>query len=477
MLGRLKNLPQAMQQTLIYAAALGLSKAFALVMVPVATRFLTPADYGRLDVLQTLADLLSIVIGMGLAETLFRFAGSADDAEKRKQAAANVFGLAISIGFIALLITQLVAGSITALLPGGVSELQTRIILTSLSLVGIVLVPLAWLRLQSRPWRYLIGTAGRVGMQALLGVLLLVLGYGVTGVLVAGLISAVVLSSWLAWSQWKETGISFDFSRFRSFSMYGGPLIFVGIAGFILGSFDRWILADQIGTAAMAEYAVAAKFGLITAVLIQPFDLWWHSRRFAYLEAENGAITCGRYGAIGIILALFAALIIAAIGPALVRLMTPESYHGAIAYIPWLAGLAAIHNINSTLGFGSMTCKDTRWPAIIDGSAAAIALLFYFWLIPLWGSYGAIAATSVALTLRLLATYLISQRLCQIAYPQLRLTLMAALTLAGLWLMPQQPLSLATLLQSLFILAAFLLAAVSLGLVPLKRSGWAGQHA
>ena len=64
MFKRLSNLPTGVQHSLIYALALGLSKAFALIMVPIATHFLTPADYGRLDVLQTLADLLSIVIGM-----------------------------------------------------------------------------------------------------------------------------------------------------------------------------------------------------------------------------------------------------------------------------------------------------------------------------------------------------------------------------------------------------------------------------
>lgn len=465
---RFNRLPQALQYSLIYAAALGLSKGLALVMVPVATHYLTPADYGRLDVLQTLADLLSILIGMGLAETLYRYAGSADSAEERKAAAANIFGMALCLGAFALILGQLLAGPITRLLPGGINETETRLILFSLALCGTILVPLAWLRMQNFAWLYLAGTAGRVALQVAISVLLLTLGFGVTGVLCATLISAVVLAAYLIRKQYLDTGIRFDFTRFRSYSIYGGPLIFVGIAGFILGSFDRWILADSIGTAKMAEYALAAKFGLITAVLIQPFDLWWHARRFSRLKEANGSEACARFASIGIVIALFAALFITAVGPMLVRLMTPASYHGAIAYIPWLAALAAVHNITATLNFGAMTQRSTWRPAAVDCSAAVLALTGYLLLIPLYQAWGAIIATSLALIIRCLVTLYISQRILPLPYPLRRLLLLAGISLLFISLMPQQPLSWSNLAVYPLLFGGFTVAVIISGLIPLS---------
>lgn len=476
MLRKLHALPAAVQHSLIYAAALALSKGFALIMVPIATHYLTPADYGRLDILQTLADLLSIVIGMGLAETLFRFAGSEADSAQRKTAAANIFGMAICLGALALILSQLFADTIARLLPGDITELEARLILASLSMVGTILVPLAWLRMQEKPWLYLIGTAGRVGLQVTVAVPLLMLGLGVTGVLLATLWSAICLCGYLVWRQLRDTGIRFDFARFKAYGAYGGPLIFVGVAGFILGSFDRWILAGSVGTAEMALYALAAKFGLITAVLIQPFDLWWHARRFSCVKEVGGHARCARIGSMGVVIAFGSALVIAATGPGIVRLLTPESYHASIVYIPWLAALAALHNITSTLNFGAMSQKTTLRPAAIDGVAAGIALAGYLALIPTYHAWGAIMATSLALSVRLLATYYVSQRALHLPYSPQRLGLLAGVTLLLLWLMPSGPMSTDSLLLTATLLLAYPLCALVLGLIPRHRLTAARQR-
>ena len=153
MLGRFP-LPLALRQSLIYGLALAAIKGVSILMVPVFTYFLEPADYGRLDILQTLADLLSIVIGVGLADTLFRFAGSAETEAERRASAANLFGFSIIIGVIALIATQISAPTVAALLPGDVSVVQTRLILGTLAMSGISLFLLSWLRLQEKAALY-----------------------------------------------------------------------------------------------------------------------------------------------------------------------------------------------------------------------------------------------------------------------------------------------------------------------------------
>ena len=469
MINKIANLPKPLRDSLIYASALAFSKGLALLMVPVATNYLSPQDYGRLDVLQTLADLLSIIIGMGLAESLFRFAGSATNTEERKYAAANLFGMSIISGLLTLIITQACAPIIANALPGDVSILEARLILFSLALCSVVLVPLAWLRLEEKAGLYFLGSAGMVLLQVSIAIPLLILGLGVNGVLIGTLISTLTLSFVLIYLQFQDTGIAFDFARFKSYSCYGGPLIFVGVAGFILGSFDRWILADEVGTAAMAEYALAAKFGLMTAVLIQPFDLWWHARRFSCYKEVNGAENCARYASLGIVLALFSCLLISMLGPTLVRILTPESYYGAIQYIPWLALLAAIHNATSTLAFGAMSATHTMKPALIDCSAAALALVAYLILIPIYHAWGAIAATYIAMLSRLLVMYLVSQKERFLPFPLLKLMSLSLFSLCLLILIPTTELNLSVFLQSLLLLLSFVGAAIFLGFIPVNK--------
>lgn len=432
MLARMMKLSPAIRQTLIYGLALGFSKGVGFVMVPVFTHYLEPADYGRLDVLQTLADLLGIVIGLGLADTLFRFAGKAKDEEDRRAIAANILGMALAVGLFSLVVTQLFAPLVADALPGDVSVAQTRLILGSLAVSGISMVSLALLRMRDRSGLYLLGSVGRVGLHAMLAFLLLSLGFGITGILAAGLAAAAVLAVALIVWQVRSIGLRFDFAQCRGYAVYGGPLVLTGMAGFVLGSFDRWILADAVGTAAMAEYALAAKFGLMTAILIQPFDMWWYPRRFAVLAEPDGAERSARIVGIGVSIAVLSAVTVAVAGPVMIRLMTPASYHGAIAYVPWMSALAAVHNVTTVFNIGCYSGRTTGWPVVIDGTAAAVAVAGYFLLIPVYGAWGAIAATTIALSLRLAMSYRISQRITPLPYPLKRLLALSAIGLLAI---------------------------------------------
>jgi len=277
------------------------------------------------------------------------------------------------------------------------------------------------------------------------------------------------LCCYLSWKQYKDTGIRFDFARFRAYSAYGGPLVFVGMAGFVLGSFDRWILADVAGTTEVAQYALATKFGLITAVLIQPFDLWWHSKRFSCLQEKNGRQRCADYACAGITIALFSSLVVTATGPTIVRLLTPETYYHSIAFIPWLTLLAALHNATANMAFGALNKEHTLGPAMIDGSAAAIALLAYLMLIPSYHAWGAITATSIALSYRFIVTYKVSQQALLLPYPLAKLAIVAVLAVVILIVMPIDRLTIIGFIVRVGLLMTFLLTVILLGLIPFFR--------
>jgi O-antigen/teichoic acid export membrane protein len=466
MLARLQALPPALRQSLVYGLALALSKGVSLMMVPVTTAFLAPAAFGQLDVLQTLADLLSILIAMGLADTLFRFVGDATKDEDRKIVAANVFGMALVITLAATVGLQLAAPAIGGLLPGGVTETQSRILLATLSLSVCLLIPLSWLRMRGRAWMYFIGTVGRVVLQAGGTAIVLLLGFGVTAVLVAGLVASVASFLWLGWLQLRDSGIRFDPASFRKYFIFGSPLIFAGLAGFVLGSFDRWILADIIGPAAMAQYALAAKFALITAFVVQPFDLWWLPKRFSTLNGKDGDARCAAMTQIAVTIALGAALFVATVGPVLIYWLTPASYHGAIDYLPWLALLAAIHSMTQSLSLGLYTGRSTEMTAVIDGVAALIAGSGYFALIPLFGAYGAIYATSIALVSRLLMTIWAAQLSRKLPYRLMSIGILFCATTGWLGMLHSIAFPLVPLFGVLGI-GFFAFLAIGLKLVPL----------
>ncbi len=425
----LSRIPPGVRKTGIYASALVLTKLTALAMLPVFTHFLTPADYGRLDILQTLANLLSIVIGFGLADTLFRFVGAAEDEAGERETAATVFGLAIAVSTVSLFATQLAAPMIAEVLPGSVSELQTRLILASLSLTGIILVPLSWFRLRDRAFRYFNGSAGRAVGQAVLVSLFLGLGFGIDGVLFAGFLCAATLALIVGFIQFRDTGVSFNWGRMLAQGRFGGVLVIAGIASFVLDSCDRWFLAGTIGVEALAEYALAAKIGIMAAFLTQPFEMWWLPKRFTTLRVD-GPVACARATEIGLVVAMVSAIGISGGGALAVTLLTPNAYHGAVVYVPVLGGLAALNAATLLINTGVLSEQKTTKPIWIDGTAAGVAVLGYITLIPAMGVWGAIWATVAALVLRFCLYLVVGQRRQEIPYRWARLAGPLSITIA-----------------------------------------------
>ena len=415
----------------IYGSALIVMKAMSLVMVPVFTHFLEPADYGRLDVLQTLANLFSILIAFGLSEALFRFCGDQADANQRKRTAAGVFGLAIVIGGVSLVLTQVFAAPLATLLPGGVSEIQVRLILGSLAVSGAILVPMSWLRMQDKAFAYTLASAGCAVVQAALSALLLYLGYGIEGVLFSGLLCMSVLALILFVYQVRNTGISLQVSSYSKYGHFGGVLTCAGFSAFIIDSFPRWILAGSVGPAEMATFALAAKLAVMAAFLTQPFDMWWMPRRFAVLTEKDGLSKCARAAESGIIVALTAALLVSAGAPLVITLLTPASYHGAIVYVPALAFFMAINASIRLLNLGCLSKDRTLWPLLIDGSAAALACLGYVFLIPLWGPWGIVCVTALAMSGQLISYLIVGSGIRAIPYSFGKLLIITALSITA----------------------------------------------
>ncbi|MBL8670575.1 MAG: lipopolysaccharide biosynthesis protein, partial [Alphaproteobacteria bacterium] len=58
----------ALRQAVLYGLGILVTKGVSLAMLPVVTAHLPPAEYGRLEVLQALADICSILVGFGLVD-------------------------------------------------------------------------------------------------------------------------------------------------------------------------------------------------------------------------------------------------------------------------------------------------------------------------------------------------------------------------------------------------------------------------
>ena len=429
-----KRISPALRQTGLYTLSIVVMKGISFFILPYVAHVLSIEDFGKLEVLNSLAILGSIIVGFGLIDALYRFTGHAKSAIEEKRQAARIFGLTTYIGLIWLVISLLTAPLLATYLPGSLSVVDVTIIMITLALEGCIAIPLSWLRMQERALSFFWTSSLKAVIQALLVIGFLNYGMGITGVVLAGFIAAALQGIVLISMQIRSTGINLSLRNSSAVIMYSLPLVGSGLIGFVLMGLDRWILADAVGTAKLAEYAIATKFALISALLLQPFGMWWFPKRYRVINEENGAVKAAEFAAMGSTLALMIALGVGLSAPLIIRYLFPESYIGAIAYVPWVVLLMALKDSIDLLNLGLYQKAKTHLVVIINALASLVALIMMFWLIPDSGVWGAIYALFVAHGMRLILSLYSSQKLLPLPYPAKSLVLFALLTVSWLYM-------------------------------------------
>jgi O-antigen/teichoic acid export membrane protein len=428
---------RAIGQAGFYALSIVAMRAVGLFMVPYVTRHLSTAEYGSIELMATIADVATTILSFGQVEALYRFVGAAPDDAARRHVSAEAFGLILALAAIAAVAMQFLVGPAAALLNEAAPPLALHFLFGTVALEGAIEVPLAWLRFRERSRFYLVIVLGRALFQAGMVFILLDRGFGVPGVMAASLVAAGLTALILAIGQWRDTGIRFSRASTGALLRYGTPLVLGGLGNFVLGTFDRLLLARNLPVSALAIYAIAYKVAILTPQLFQPFTMWWWPRRIQTLLEPDGIMRSTRTVTFGLAFLFWLGFSVACEGGPLIRLMTPPAYHGAIAYLPWLVVATVVQHIADLVNVGSYVGQSTRNPMWINLGAAGVALLGYFLLIPPYGVGGAIAATILGWSARLVGIFIDSQRKVALDLPWRRLGIYAGLLTLAAALLPQ----------------------------------------
>ena len=402
------GLSDSLRDAALYGASLAWTKALAMLTLPLLTAMLAPADFARLELLSSAAEIGALFAGAGLVDTAYRFAGTNDTAGRR--AAAEVLGLGMMIALAGTALAVAFASRFAALIPLPTGAPDMALLGTAVALESVIAVPLAWMRMRGKAGRYAAATALRSTLQAGLVAACVMAGWGVTGVLAGGAIAAVAAAVLLTVRQARKSGLIVAPRGWGRFLAYGLPLVGSGLASFMLGTADRWLLAGTVAAAELGQYGLAAKIAMIAALLTQPFELWWYPQRIRMLSTPDGVARSARIVTTGIALTVLSAGATAVAGPLLIRVLTPVAYHPAAVFVPWLAAGLALQSLGSLVNVGCYVGRTGNVPMVVNGVAGGVAVAAYLLLIPHYGVSGAIAATLVAQATRFALFLHLSQR-------------------------------------------------------------------
>lgn len=411
------KLPSIFKHGLLYGGSIALMKGISLLMLPFIAHRLTEAEFGELEVVSSIAMIGSVLVGMGLEDALYRFAGAEQEAKKRRRLAGDIYTLTLLIGIAMVPVAWVGAAVVASWVPGDISTDAVRLILLMLALEGGIAVPLGWLRMRDRAGAFFLVTTGRAVLQAILTVVFLNMDRGVIGVLEAGVYTALLQAIILAYLQIRDTGLGLSASIAKRAIIYSFPIVLSGLLAFTLNGLDRWILAQHATLEQVAHFGVAAKFAIAVVLLLQPYGMWWMPKRFEILFGDDGANRVVLYTGTGVALTLIITVAVSLGTPVLIEWLMPAGYAIAGGYAAILILSAACKELSELLNLGCFAGNTTRAQVVINAISGAAGFVLMIWLTPLYAVWGVASALLAAQFLRLVLFYVIGQRLFHIPYP------------------------------------------------------------
>jgi O-antigen/teichoic acid export membrane protein len=459
-----------MRAVIPYMFSVLLTRGLSFLVVPFVVRQVPQADFGRLEVVASLVEVAGLVFAFGLADTLARFVATAGSDAQRRHVAGEVAGTGLLLAALFGAGLQLAAPSLSSILSLGVGERAFRAALLAATVSGLIDYPLAWLRMCNRPWTYAALVAGNALVQVAIMMAVLHAGLGTEGVLVSNAACTVAFAAVLTIGQVAATGIRMSSASLRRAFQYGLPLVGGGLAMFVVGAGDRWLLSRWVAPETLAVYAIAAKFALAAPIAVQPFGLWWYPRRMVVFKEAGGSARCEAAVALGFAILVLACTFVALAAPVAVAALLPVGYGPAGRLVPWIILGLALNEACSLVNMGCYLRRDGAAVLAVNAGAAGVALAGYVLLIPAWGVHGAIAATLVAQAARLLAFWALGRQLAPLAYRGAAVVLMAGLGALAVALAPDADRILERVAWTAGSLSVLVAVGAAVGLIPLPRS-------
>jgi O-antigen/teichoic acid export membrane protein len=395
-------------------------RALNFLLLPLYTRFLSPAEYGIVSLAETVAAVLMAIIGLGLDTGVCRlYFQYVHDPRQLKLCMGSLLYFAGASTALAVSVALLLGQRV---LSWGAPHLSVQfypyiaMAIATAALLQTVQYRLSLYQMQEHAFAYGLVTAGVcLTTIGLVIALVVFVHWGAFGMLLGKLVAAVVsmigaiylLRNWL--------GAQFEWKFVRETLPFSLPLVPHYLMALCLVAADRLILAHYRGLQEVGLYSLAYTLGMTMYVIGASIGQAWQPIYYDTARSSNGPHTLGRLSSS--LAVLFTAIAVFGVQsvPYLMRLLDSR-YLTVGRLIPWIIGSYLLHAFFGLFQLALLERKKTQFILVASATAFFLNLVLNCWLIPLMGMYGAAYATLVAYGAEALLMYFYAQRVFFVAY-------------------------------------------------------------
>ncbi len=400
-----------LKDSLVYTLPTLISQGLAILLVPIYTRILLPADYGILDLLLAFGAFINLSIAFEISQGNAWYYIHAETAGEKKKYASTAFTFTLICYAIFLVAGLAMAPSISeALLGGAGNQSIFRLAVIYIWLSGIFNFLQNQLRWEMRSKDY---TAASLVVAILTPIFALSFAYGLNLDLY-GLLLGMAIGMGLA--------VLYSFSKlFRSLDLYiykkhlhdmlrySLPLVPSSVAVFTSYYIDRLMLRHYMTLEDVGLYGVAFRLASVVGLLIVGFRV---ALTPLILARHKEPETPGHIAfilRIFIIFALLLSLGLSIFAEEIFWIMTTPDFYPAAKIVPFLVPAVLLSSMY-IFAPGIDIVKKTHITLYITLSVAVLNIILNWFLIPRYGTVGAALSTLLGAAVMFLSYITLSQK-------------------------------------------------------------------
>lgn len=409
-------------QILAYGLGDTINKIIAILVLPLFTHYLTPADFGVASILTVASALIAGLADLGLSNGLFRFFPEEEEPAKSRL---------VSTSQITIVLITVIIGLLGTVFASQLSQLFFKtdaysyvVILNFLNipLSAAVIMPLARLKLENKAALYSGFKVAKVVTELLAKVLLIVfLNRGLNGLFEAQIINAAFFLIVIFLFTLKTTSFIFSFSALKKMFIFGFPFALSPIFFWILNWADRVILGRLADINEVGLYTLGYTMGMAIMLPVGAFNTAWpvfymsvakdsRAKEFYSLTLTYFSLIIG-----------FFILIVSIFSRDYFIFFTPSEFHGAYLVVPIIALSYVFMGHYTVMITGTYLKKKTTSVIITEIASVVINITTMFILIPYWGRLGAALATLISFICLPIIIHFFTYKVYPIAYEYRRL--------------------------------------------------------
>jgi len=389
----------------IYIFVSVLQKAISFFLLPVYTVFLTPADYGTLNVIISISSLLSVFFLLSLNSAGARFYYQYLDDEQHIK---KIWGALC----VFVVINSIILGTFFIVFHHYlIDPFVSGIDFFPFMLLGIlstILTPLylffqAYLQTRQDSIRY--GVNMILNFLLNIGLIILfvvVFKKGVLGILLAGVITSFVFFVYVLISFIPRLILNLDKNILIPAFKYSLPLVPHSLSSWLMSMVDRLLVNNFTGKTEAGLYSVGYQFGniinIITTSVNQAYAPWFFER-----EKKGELNQAVKIAELLTVIYCFLALGISLFASDVLSIMVTRDFRSAWVFIPFIS-FAYVFSGLYYFFVNVLFLRQTKYVPIITFSSAIIGLILNIILIQKIGSLGA----SISCFISLLASSIIA---------------------------------------------------------------------